>query len=149
MLHHQRRYRELLDQLGRQRVRQPPGVMQPRGRPGQRDVAEQRLAAHVDCIDLGKQHLGAGVTIVGVARLFPPSGPLRPGSYDFSFESYFDRIGANGFFYRPPELVATSEAQGLAAVIRPAIDNFRNRVAGHVREAIGGCLLYTSPSPRD
>ncbi|MGE0279661.1 MAG: ComEC/Rec2 family competence protein [Rhizobiaceae bacterium] len=82
--------------------------------------------------------LVAGSTIVGVARLFPPSGPLRPGSYDFSFESYFDGIGANGFFYRRPQLVATSEAQGLAAVIRPAIDNFRNRVAGHVREAIGG-----------
>jgi len=82
--------------------------------------------------------LVAGSTIVGVARLFPPSGPLRPNSYDFSFESYFDRIGANGFFYRPPELVAAAASQGLAGAIRPAIDNFRNRVAGHVREAIGG-----------
>jgi len=82
--------------------------------------------------------LVAGSTIVGVARLFPPSGPLRPDSYDFSFESYFDRIGANGFFYKPPELVAAPEGQGLAAAMRAGVDNFRNRVAGHVRAAIGG-----------
>jgi ComEC/Rec2-related protein len=80
----------------------------------------------------------AGSTIVGVARLFPPSGPLRPNSYDFSFESYFDRLGANGFFFKPPELVRWASSETFSGTIRPAIDNFRNRVAGHVREAIGG-----------
>jgi predicted membrane metal-binding protein len=82
--------------------------------------------------------LVAGSTVAGVARLFPPSGPLRPDSYDFSFESYFDRIGANGFFFKPPELVAGPARQGLVAAVRPAIDNFRNRVAARIREAIGG-----------
>src|SRR5690606_35887301 len=40
----------------------------------------------------------AGEVIVGVVRLRPPSGPIFPGGYDFSFESYFDSIGANGFY---------------------------------------------------
>jgi len=82
--------------------------------------------------------LVTGSTIAGVARLFPPSGPLRPDSYDFSFESYFDRIGANGFFFKQPELVAAPVRLSVPGAIRPAVDNFRNRVAGHIREAIGG-----------
>ena len=82
--------------------------------------------------------LVAGSTITGVARLFPPSGPLRPDSYDFSFESYFDRIGANGFFFRPPEMVSGSGPEGFVGFTRPAIDNFRNRIAQHIRQVIGG-----------
>jgi ComEC/Rec2-related protein len=82
--------------------------------------------------------LVAGSTIAGVVRLFPPSGPLRPDSYDFSFESYFDRLGANGFFFKPPEMVSGLTPEGFAGFMRPAVDNFRNRVAGHVREVIGG-----------
>ena len=42
--------------------------------------------------------------MTGLVRLLPPSGPVRPDSYDFSFESYFDGIGASGFFLRGPEL---------------------------------------------
>ena len=50
--------------------------------------------------------LKAGDVIAGVARLGPPSGPTRPDGYDFSFNSYFDGIGANGFFLKGPELAA-------------------------------------------
>ena len=45
--------------------------------------------------------------VTGLVRLMPPSGPVRPDSYDFSFESYFDGIGASGFFLRGPQLVAS------------------------------------------
>ena len=73
----------------------------------------------------------AGSTVSGVARLFPPSGPLRPDSYDFSFESYFDRLGGNGFFFTKPELVADAAPSGSIAVgMRDSIDNFRNRDRG-------------------
>ncbi len=41
----------------------------------------------------------AGSTISGIVRLLPPTGPIRPGSYDYSFQSYFDGIGASGFSY--------------------------------------------------
>ena len=33
------------------------------------------------------QGLAPGDTVSGVVRLLPPSGPVRPGSYDFAFES--------------------------------------------------------------
>ncbi len=39
-----------------------------------------------------------GETISGRGRLSPPSGPALPGLNDFAFSSYFDGIGAVGFF---------------------------------------------------
>ncbi|NKC22168.1 DUF4131 domain-containing protein [Ochrobactrum oryzae] len=39
--------------------------------------------------------IGSGLT--GFVRLRIPSGPVRPGNYDFSFHAYFNGIGANGF----------------------------------------------------
>lgn len=81
----------------------------------------------------------AGSTVSGAARLFPPSGPLRPQSYDFSFESYFDRLGGNGFFFTKPELVGNGEdSASIAASVRDSIDNFRNRIAAHVRDKVDG-----------
>lgn len=46
-----------------------------------------------------------GTLISGRARLSPPSGPALPGLHDFSFSSYFDGIGAVGYFYRAPQKV--------------------------------------------
>lgn len=80
----------------------------------------------------------AGSSISGPVRLFPPSGPLRPGSYDFAFESYFDRIGANGFFLGKPALTQNPAPLRLADRVRASADNFRNGIAAHIRESIGG-----------
>ncbi|GLS29670.1 competence protein [Mesorhizobium albiziae] len=80
----------------------------------------------------------AGSEVVGVARLRPPSGPVRPDGYDFSFESYFDGIGANGFFLSGPDLVEASAAPGFAARFRAAVENTRAALARHIRERIGG-----------
>lgn len=77
--------------------------------------------------------LAAGATISGVARLRPPPGPVRPGSYDFSFEGYFDGIGATGFFLGKPEVTGATQ-EGLSA----AIENARQRIAARIRDTIGG-----------
>lgn len=89
--------------------------------------------------------LTAGAIVTGVVRLFPPSGPLRPGSYDFSFESYFDGIGANGFFLRDPVPTETGFAPsetGFAPSARERFDaeveNARTALAQHIRARIGG-----------
>jgi predicted membrane metal-binding protein len=39
----------------------------------------------------------SGTVVSAVARLQPPNGPVRPGSYDFSFESYFNASVPAGF----------------------------------------------------
>lgn len=79
----------------------------------------------------------AGSTVSGLVRLLPPTGPVRPGSYDYSFESYFDGIGASGFFLSNPELVDSAPAS-LASRVFSAIERARDGIADHVRETIGG-----------
>lgn len=82
--------------------------------------------------------LAAGSLVSGYARLMPPSGPIRPGSYDFSFESYFDGIGASGFFMKGPELVADAQPVALALGIEAWLGNLRDRIAQRIRDRIGG-----------
>lgn len=82
--------------------------------------------------------LSAGDTLHGPARLFPPSGPLRPGSYDFSFESYFDGIGANGFFLGSPERVAAPLDAALRDRFWALVENARVALSDRIRARIGG-----------
>ena len=58
-----------------------------------------------------------GQGIGGVARLLPPSGPVLPGGYDFGFNSYFQGIGAIGFFYGPPHRGASRREPAAAALL--------------------------------
>jgi competence protein ComEC len=82
--------------------------------------------------------VGAGAAITGLVRLMPPSGPVRPDSYDFSFESYFDGIGASGFFLRGPELAAISGPAPPLALFRASVEHARNAIASRIRDRIGG-----------
>jgi ComEC/Rec2-related protein len=81
--------------------------------------------------------VAAGMIATGAARLFPPSGPLRPDSYDFAYESYFDGIGGNGFFFQPPTLVEPTQTASFAERWSHAVDNLRNSVAQHIKRIIG------------
>ncbi len=76
--------------------------------------------------------------MTGLVRLMPPSGPVRPDSYDFSFESYFDGIGASGFFLRGPELAAASGPAPPLALFRASVERARNAIATRIRDRIGG-----------
>lgn len=80
--------------------------------------------------------VSAGSTISGLVRLMPPSGPVRPGSYDFAFENYFDGIGAVGFFLRGPVLAEQAVAEGSS--LSDWLENMRTRIAARIRTAIGG-----------
>lgn len=79
-----------------------------------------------------------GSEVTGYARLLPPSGPVRPGSYDFSFESYFDGIGASGFFMKGPLVAPPSQAPSAVSRVLAWVENVRNQIAGRIRERIGG-----------
>lgn len=78
----------------------------------------------------------AGATIQGLARLMPPSGPIMPGGYDFSFKSYFDGIGATGFLLGAPSILPGG--QGLEPSVGDWIETSRDRVAQRIRDRIGG-----------
>ncbi|MDX8511505.1 ComEC/Rec2 family competence protein [Mesorhizobium captivum] len=79
----------------------------------------------------------AGSLVTGYARLLPPTGPVRPESYDFSFDSYFSGIGGSGFFLGDPKVISTTDpAPG--ASIASAIENARENIADHIRSTVGG-----------
>jgi hypothetical protein len=80
----------------------------------------------------------AGAEVTGYVRLMPPSGPVRPGSYDFSFESYFDGIGASGFFMKGPEFAATTQPLSASDRAFASIENVRQKIAQRIRDRIGG-----------
>lgn len=83
------------------------------------------------------QGLTAGATVSGFARLMPPTGPVRPDSYDFSFQSYFDGIGASGFFLTNPTLEPAAPAP-LSKRLSAAVERARDAIADRIRAAIGG-----------
>lgn len=84
------------------------------------------------------QGVAAGALVSGYVRLMPPSGPVRPGSYDFSFESYFDGLGASGFYMKGPELVAQAATMPLSQRAFAWVENARDRIAQRIRDRIGG-----------
>jgi len=79
-----------------------------------------------------------GTAVTGLVSLMPPSGPVRPGSYDFSLESYFDGIGASGFFLRGPEPVSGSGAPPPLAAFHAAVERARISIADRISASIGG-----------
>lgn len=79
-----------------------------------------------------------GAVVSGLVRLMPPSGPVRPGSYDFSFESYFDGVGASGFFMRDPVVADVPPKSGLLDRLGRGVERVRVGVADRVAARIGG-----------
>ncbi len=85
------------------------------------------------------ENLRPGDALEGVARLMPLSGPVRPGGYDFAFHSYFDGIGAVGFYYYDPETVElVGEAPGLRVAAARWIEGLRMEIAARVRATLQG-----------
>jgi len=81
----------------------------------------------------------AGSIMSGYARLMPPAGPVRPGGYDFSFESYFDGIGATGFFMGKPKLESLEKVPAsLPTRLSVAVETARETIADRIRASIGG-----------
>ncbi|MBN9236250.1 MULTISPECIES: ComEC/Rec2 family competence protein [Phyllobacteriaceae] len=81
----------------------------------------------------------AGSEVNGYARLMPPAGPVRPNGYDFSFESFFDGIGATGFFMGKPKLVTpANDAMPVMARLSVAVETARETIAARIRATIGG-----------
>ncbi|WP_245510989.1 ComEC/Rec2 family competence protein [Martelella mediterranea] len=86
--------------------------------------------------------IGAGVS--GLARLSPPSAPALPGLVDFGLLSYFDGIGAVGFFYGAPDILETNAPAGQRPEIgllrrgELAVERLRDAIATRIRAVLSG-----------
>jgi ComEC/Rec2-related protein len=80
-----------------------------------------------------------GETISGRARISPPSGPALPGLNDFAFSSYFDGIGAVGFFYgAPKKQAAVPSSRSWIAEVEIRLFDLRSAIATRIRETVPG-----------
>ncbi len=82
--------------------------------------------------------LQAGDGVSGTVRLMPPSGPVRPQAYDFSFESYFDGIGAVGFFLRDPQRAELATPLSLLDRMSVWLQGLREAFAMRLKARVAG-----------
>lgn len=79
-----------------------------------------------------------GERITGRARISPPSGPALPGLVDFAFSSYYDGIGAIGFFYGAPKLMAGAVVETWAQRLERTVFAWRSTIASRIRAIVPG-----------
>lgn len=72
--------------------------------------------------------LSAGDRVEVLAGLNPPSAPVAPDAFDFQRYAYFQQIGAFGFTYETPRIVA----QGLPESSAERIEQFRENIVRRV-----------------
>ncbi|MBP1850015.1 ComEC/Rec2 family competence protein [Rhizobium halophytocola] len=84
-----------------------------------------------------------GAPIAGHARLSPPSGPALPRLHDFAFPSYFDGLGAIGYFLGSPAHIAPEAAvlpddPGLSGRLERRLVALRSAITGRIRAVLPG-----------
>ena len=72
------------------------------------------------------------------ARLQPPLAPLRPGSYDFSRDIYFQGIGASGFAMGAIKTVEPPVSGGLALRYAAFMQGLRDAIDARIRTTLEG-----------
>jgi competence protein ComEC len=72
------------------------------------------------------------------ARLQPPLAPLRPGSYDFGRDMYFQGIGASGFVTGAIKTVDPPDNGGLSLRYAAFMQNLRDAIDARIRTVLDG-----------
>lgn len=72
------------------------------------------------------------------ARLMPPLAPLRPGSYDFSRDMFFQGIGASGFVMGAIAATAPPDAGGLQLRYAAVMQGLRDAIDARIRATLDG-----------
>jgi competence protein ComEC len=72
------------------------------------------------------------------ARLQPPLAPLRPGSYDFSRDLYFQGIGASGFVMGAIKTAEPPVAGGLVLRYAAFMRGLRDAIDARIRTTLEG-----------
>jgi competence protein ComEC len=80
----------------------------------------------------------AGAFVDVKAQLEPPLQPLRPGSYDFARDLYFQRIGASGFARGPIRIVTPPTEAGLRMRANAFVQGLRDGIDFRIRSVLSG-----------
>src|SRR5713226_7842384 len=72
------------------------------------------------------------------ARLQPPLAPLRPGSYDFGRDMYFQGIGASGFVMGAIKAKQPPASGGLALRYAAFMQGLRDAIDARIRNVLEG-----------
>ena len=72
------------------------------------------------------------------ARLQPPLAPLRPGSYDFGRDMYFQGIGASGFVTGAIKTVEPPVSGGLSLRYAAFMQGLRDAIDARIRTTLSG-----------
>lgn len=72
------------------------------------------------------------------ARLMPPLAPLRPGSYDFARDMFFQGIGASGFAMGAIKTVAPPQTGGIALRYAAIMQGLRDTIDARIRARLDG-----------
>ncbi|WP_208436069.1 ComEC/Rec2 family competence protein [Bartonella phoceensis] len=93
-------------------------------------------------VHLSARHLPYGLAIgdglYGKVKIRALSGPVRPGSYDFSFHNYFKGIGAQGVYLGKPTKISVSQPNRILGKVLQQIENLRTNMTQRIRRAIDG-----------
>ncbi|MCF6320461.1 MAG: ComEC family competence protein [Rhizobiaceae bacterium] len=104
-------------------------------------INAQQLPNYIRLSASSKHRRGSpGETISGLARMQPISGPAYPGSFNFSFNSWYNGLGASGFFMGAPVTVAQKANAGYPTSMqfRIFINKFRITISNKIRAALPG-----------
>ncbi len=80
----------------------------------------------------------AGAFVEAKAQLNPPLQPLRPGSYDFARDLYFQRIGASGFVHGAIKVVTPPEAATWRMRANAFVQGLRDLIDARIRSVLSG-----------
>lgn len=72
------------------------------------------------------------------ARLLPPLSPLRPGSYDFGRDMYFQGIGASGFVMGAIRTVEAPRSGGFYLRYAALMQGMRDAIDMRIRSVVSG-----------
>lgn len=72
------------------------------------------------------------------ARLQPPLTPVRPGSYDFARDMYFQGIGASGFVMGAIKTVSSQPEGGFALRYAALMQELRDAIDARIRTVLSG-----------
>lgn len=72
------------------------------------------------------------------ATISPPAKPALPGGFDYARTAWFDQVGAVGYAFAPPVIVAHVDGGTLMARYRRGVEEIRQIIARRIRAALPG-----------